>query len=144
MRKFLLSLAVLGALLLGSGGPQAQIIGPFIQATCNQIGSFSGTATTVLVQAGAAGKVIYICGYQFTSTAATTAALVYGTGATCGTGQVAVTGALNVSTTPTTDHQQYAYFSVPEIQPFQSATQNSICVTIGAAAVTGHIFFGQY
>jgi hypothetical protein len=123
---------------------RAQAIGPYVQAACSQLASFTGTATTVLAIAGAAGKVLYLCGYQFTATAATTAAVVYGTGATCGTGTTAVTGALNVATTPTTDHQQYAYFNVPQIQPFATATQNSLCVTIGTAAVTGHLFVGQY
>jgi hypothetical protein len=123
---------------------RSQAIGPYVQAACSQIASVTGTSTTVLALAGQAGKVIYLCGYQFTASSATTASVVYGTGATCGTGTTPITGALNVSTTPTMDHQQYAYFSVPQVQPFMTATQNSICVTIGTAAVIGHLFLGQY
>ena len=139
-----LTVLVLFGLALFPQKGDSQIVGPYAQAQCNALGSFSVTASTALVQAGVAGRTLYICGYQYTSTAAATASLVYGTGTTCGTGTTAITGALNVGTTPTTDHQQYAYFSVPQIQPYLTATQNSICVTTTGAAVTGHIFFGQY
>lgn len=148
IKYWLRSLVVIAAVAFGfwllPDAPDAQIVGPFVQSTCNQIINVSATASTSNVLTGTPGKVIYYCGFQMTSTAASTFSIGYSTNGTCASGVTSFTGTLNVGTTPTTDHLQYAFFNIPQIQPFLTATQNNLCFTAGAVAVSGNIYVGQY
>ena len=56
------------------------------------------TATTTQMVALVAAKSIYVCGFVINGAGATTAKLVYGTGANCATGQVSLTPAFTLAT----------------------------------------------
>lgn len=102
---------------------------------CNQV--TTGTAATQIATA-VAGKSISVCGYTVDATAAAAAfQLSYGTGATCGTGTVALTPAFagTGQGSAFTDHLPTAYVSVP-------ATAN-LCVTTSTNS-TWAIYWGQF
>src|SRR6516164_2269706 len=64
MKRFLIAVGLSIALAWMVQQPvRGQAIGPYVQAACSQLASFTGTATTVLAIAGVAGKVLYLCGY---------------------------------------------------------------------------------
>jgi hypothetical protein len=134
MKKSLLPILLTGAALL-FGGPQARaqgaIVGPAQGVFCNTLANATVVAaTTTLLQAGVAGKVMSICGWHVTSaqSAVTAFQFIYGTGATCGTGTVNVTPAFSVtSTAPATDHVDYASITIPQ--------GNSLCVVTAGSTV---------
>lgn len=140
-----LILAVVGWELITPERPaKGQIVGSYTMAVCSSLAQLNtGSTGLTRIITGAAGKVIYICGWQITNTAASgTFQLAYGTGSNCATNTNA-TPALSVGSTPTTDHQQWAFFSVPATQPITGA-QPDFCINPSVSTISGIIYFGQY
>jgi hypothetical protein len=143
MRALRLALA-LGVFWIGlvSHALADNTVGPTNQVICNQVAQSNPvTATTALLVAGITGKSIFSCGWHVTSTQATstTFQFVYGTGATCGTGQQPITPPFNItSTAPSADHISIASYQIPP--------GNNICIitvgtTIGDAVA---FYFSQF
>lgn len=118
MRKFL-SAAALGLALAGLVGDAllAQPVGPPNVIGCNKTALASGAVASIQLVASATGRTINICGFIGSATGAMTLSLVYGTGATCGTGTIPITIAHNI---PAGAFIAYgtdsAWFSVPSGQ----------------------------
>ena len=134
MKKLLFSLALILGLGLSFG--QAQV-GPTNQILCNKtaILTVAAAGTTQLV-APVAGVTVNMCGWHVTTTTtAGTFQILFGTGATCGTGTVNVTPPLAVSSTaPSADHIEYAYAS--------GATGAGLCITtVTAATIAAVVWF---
>jgi hypothetical protein len=142
MRRWLLAVAC----LLWAGPALAQTqIGPANMIICNKIAQFSGVSAITQIVAlvasgspGGVGNAIYICGWHITNTAASgTFNFSYGTGSNCGTGNVALTPALNVtSSAPSADHVDYATMVAPN--------GTALCVTPSATTLSGVVFYSQY
>lgn len=88
MKKLLLALALWPSLAWGQAG-----LTPTLLCNSTAIGSGVGTSQAV-VPSGI--KIVNICGFDVTATAAGTFQLEYGTGATCGTGTTLITAAHNI------------------------------------------------
>ena len=97
------------------------------------------TATTTQLVALNATKTIYVCGSFFTvassATTVATAQFEYGTGASCGTGTTALTGAMGTGTaTATNDGEDivipgdYTSFSIP--------VGNALCLVTAGTTVS--------
>lgn len=127
-------LLALGLWLAGSGFASAQWLGPPNAVMCNKTASFTGTGSVASLVAPTARTTVLVCGWDVTSTGATTFTFSSGTQTTnpCDTNTVAVTPALNVSTNAVVDHQGYATFS--------TAPGSGLCVNAGAAA-TGIVYY---
>lgn len=124
------------------------IVGPQIfngstwdrEFTCpsSAVVNVAAAATTQLV-ALAASQIIRVCSFVITGdTAATTATFVYGTGANCGTGQVALTGAMRM-----VDEGSLA-ISGANGSLFRTAASNALCLTAATGAVTGFVTYAIY
>ena len=102
---------------------------------CTSVYTFSGINATTQVIAPATGKLINFCGWHVTNTAgAGTFSLTFGTGATCGTGTVNITPALNVtSSAPSADHEQSAFIS--------SAQGAGLCVSPSVTTISGVLYY---
>src|SRR5271169_2824008 len=130
MRK--LALALLLALAPSLSWAQPSAIGPANPILCNAAAAFTGSGSTAAVVAAVTGKIIVICGWSLTSSAAAgTAVISYGTGATCGTLNVNITGTLNVGISAVTDHSPTAVVSTP--------ISNALCVNATNSTLTGII-----
>lgn len=127
-------LLALGLWVLGSGFASAQYLGPPNAVICNKTVSFTGTGAAVSLVAPASRTTVLICGWDVTSTAASTFAFTTGTQTTnpCDTNTVAITPTMNVSTNAVVDHQFYATFS--------SAPGSGLCVNAGTQ-ITGMIYY---
>src|SRR5580704_6040460 len=91
----------------------------------------SGTAGTTQLVALSAGKTVYVCGYNFTETnVAQTIVFEYGTGASCGTGTTALTGAFTSTTANTIVVGEYSGGTI-----FAAPTGNALCILTTGAAV---------
>jgi hypothetical protein len=98
----------------------------------------SAAATTELV-ALTASQVIRVCSFVISGdTLATTATFVYGTGANCGSGQVALTGAMRMP-----DEGSIA-LSAENGSLFRTASANALCLTAATGAVTGFVTYAKY
>lgn len=135
------------------GTPLLAQVGPPNQVQCNNIAYASALAAAGTVAlttpvnyasspagglVGIAGKSIYICGWHATG-AAGGFQIVTGTGATCGTGTIALTPAFSVTTTaPSQDHIDYATLSVP--------AGNNVCLTTTGTVTTFSfgLWYGQF
>jgi hypothetical protein len=85
--------------------------------------AISATASAQLV-ALQSGQVVYVCGFNYTSTGTNpTTKFVYGTGAVCATGQVALTGTY----APTAGS---AVMKPWDGTGFQTAAGNALCLVI--------------
>lgn len=106
-----------------------------------QSAPYSGTnAQTVKVITGQAKAPVIVTQYALTATAAGTVAIVYGTGTTCGTNTVSITGALNVSSTSGPAQAGNGGGALAVVPP-----GNDVCVTsTGTAVFGGHISYLQY
>ena len=110
------------------------------QFTCpnTAVINVAAAATTQLV-ALAASQIIRVCGFTITAdTAATTATFVYGTGANCGTGTTAITGAMRMQ-----DEGNISQVS-GNGSVFRTASANALCLTTATGAVTGFVTYAQY
>ena len=141
MKKLLLALALalLPSLAWGQGAGGQQI-------TCGKTAQgSSGAATTLIVPAVTPnpapypGQIIALCGWDVTSTGAATVQLVYGTGATCGTGTVAITAAHNFGANSGISSTNRGY-STPATNPAQG-----LCVVVtGTGPVQWTVYYAQY
>jgi hypothetical protein len=136
MRK--LGLALISILALGLGisvwGPPAHtenVVGPTNLIICNKVVAVNVvTAATTSVVAGVTGQNISICGWQVTSNQTTSTQFQFTQGTQGGpcTSPTNITGNMYLtSNAPSSDHQQYAYYSLP-----QGA---QLCVTSTGATV---------
>lgn len=87
MKRFALTLFALLALCVGA---QAQGVGPQ-QVLCNKTNPQALNPGTGVGIAAVAGQAITFCGFEATATAAATFQILFGTGASCGTGTQTVT-----------------------------------------------------
>jgi hypothetical protein len=112
-------------------------VGPPNQVICNNSAVFTGTGATASVTTPNANQRVYLCGWHITNTAASGSFTIsYGTGSNCGTGTVAVTPALSVtSTAPSSDHIEYAIVSTP--------LNGELCVNATITTVTGVLWYYQ-
>ncbi len=101
-----------------------------------------GTATTTQLVALLTGHAIFVCGYNFTlAGAGSTALLEYGTGAACGTGTTALTGAMEGGAAGAPDAIDsggggYSVASTP--------ASNALCMlTAGTVSARGILTFVQ-
>lgn len=98
----------------------------------------AAAATTQLI-ALASSQIIRVCSFVITGdTAATTATFVYGTGANCATGQVALTGAMRM-----VDEGGISSTGMNG-SLFRSIASNALCLTAATGAVTGFVTYAQY
>jgi hypothetical protein len=108
--------------------------------TCPSSATVSVTAAaTTQIVALSASTIVRVCSFTITGSGAGTAATwVYGTGANCGTGQVALTGAMlmpangNIVATGMNGSL------------FRGAAGNALCLTAATGNVTGFVTFAQY
>lgn len=142
MRIIIALLALLWAgSALGQGAGSQQV-------TCGQWAQAAVAAGTTQLIAGVPavtnsagqitqqGKTISICGFVFSSTGTATGQLVTGTGANCGTGQVAVSSVWNVSAnSPTGMSNSIATVSLPQ--------GNALCATIGTTTTNVQVIYSQ-
>jgi hypothetical protein len=110
------------------------------QFTCasSAVVNVTAAATTQIV-ALSASTVIRVCSFTITGSAAATAATwVYGTGANCGTGQVAITGAMLMPANgPVSATGMNGSL-------FRGAAANALCLTAATGNVTGFVTYAQY
>ena len=93
----------------------------------------SAAATVAISNHSSTAGVIYVCGWHLLSTGGTSL-LSYGTGTTCGTGGVNLTGALAAADTVTQHSDGSELFKIPP--------GNDLCVTGGtSAAGTGWVTY---
>lgn len=142
MKKLSAALAFILWLACAAPAPAENTVGPAQQVLCNKTAIASVvSATTTLLITGISNQSIFGCGWHVTSALATTTTFqfVYGTGATCGTGQVALTPPFNItSAAPSADHISLANYQVP--------AGNNVCVITGAGT-TGDavvIYYSQF
>lgn len=99
------------------------------------------SATTTQLVALASGQQVYVCNWNFTiNSSATTAAAVafeYGTGASCGTGTTALTGAMGTENTAT--GPGILLVNGPSAgTSFSTPIGNALCVVTTGTAVALH------
>lgn len=92
MNKLLASLLILLLSLVPVGAQQSV----FVPATTNSIPITITTATTTLLVTGISGKSIYVTAVDVIAAGTGNIQFIAGTGATCGTGTVNVTGNYNL------------------------------------------------
>lgn len=139
MRKLLAVLLLWPSLAWGQGVGGQQI-------TCNKtaVGS-SGAATTQVVAPitnpnQTAGEIIAVCGFDASAGAAAgTFQLIYGTGATCGTGTVTLTGVMNLTINGTISSTA-RNVSTPATQP----AQGLCAVVTGTGPVSWTVYYAQF
>ena len=102
---------------------------------CGQSVAITGnTAATASLVAPVAGKRIYVCAFTLTAAGTTTATLQSGTGSTCGTGTVNLTGALALG----------ANQSAPFTGVIAGINDGRLCwVNSGAVQVSGVLSYTQ-
>jgi len=137
-RAFQLALVLLLCWLVWGQDKSTAQIGNPNSVLCNNSATFTGTGAQAAVATAGTSQRLYFCGWHITNTAATGAfAISYGTGTNCGTGNVAITPTLSVtSTAPSADHIEYASISTPPA--------GELCVNATVTTVTGLLFYGAY
>lgn len=96
-------------------------------------------AATTQIVALSASTVIRVCSFVLTAdTAATTATFVYGTGANCGTGTTAITGAMRLQDEGNISHTGGSGSAL------RGLAANALCLTAATGAVTGFVTYAQY
>jgi hypothetical protein len=123
---------------------QAQM-GPPNPTLCNQTATFSGVATNTQLVAAVTGKIIYVCGWHITNSAASgTFLFTTGQGVLCATNTVNVTPALTVtSTAPSSDHIEFAAWSAP-LTSTNPPVPSAVCVTPSVTTISGVLYYSQY
>jgi hypothetical protein len=130
------------AAFLGVFAPKDEVraqIGPPNQVQCNNQAILEvGFTGSIVLQAGVPGKVIFVCGWHVTNTAAAgTFAIQTGTGALCGTNTKKLTPTSSVtSSAPSGDHVEFAHYS--------GAAGADLCATVSAVTITVLIWYGQF
>jgi hypothetical protein len=122
------------AFLLVHSGAHAQTLSQ------QQSAAYSATnAQTIKVATGRSTATIYVMQYLLSASAAGTVQIEYGTGSTCGTGTVNITGALQIAAGGNVQagNGGGTLFVVPP--------GNDVCIaSTGTASFAGHISFLQY
>jgi hypothetical protein len=139
------ALAMLVAAALFSGTRADPVYQSQIVA-CTHAATFSSAAGTVQLVAGlgtlssGAQPQIYVCGWSYVATGASTLQLEYGTGATCGSGTQTITPAFSLAANGVmVDHQPY----YEGVTPVPSA--DNLCVVIGGTGpATGIVYYTQF
>lgn len=104
----------------------------------NQAAFSLAAATDVVIVAGTASKKTYICHIDFAASAAGTFTVQQGTGATCGTGTAAITGAMPSITS-------FAMNYTPQAALHTTTNANDTCLHAGGAAtVGGFVTYAQF
>lgn len=92
-------------------------------------------------------KVIYVCGYSFTSssTTANTLKLVYGTGSNCATGQTAMTPGTVLQAATSTGPVGKVIPPTGDVNGLKTAASNALCVLTNAAqAAQVEVWYTQF
>lgn len=111
---------------------------PPIMCTSRVVYDASTNGATELVPL-AAGKQIYVCGYNILAAGTATVALKYGTGTACATNGVNLTPAYSLTT------QVGVADSSPFFRGLVTPAGNALClVTSAGVAVQAVVFYGQY
>lgn len=143
MRALRLSLlCIAGLALAGLALPQEA---PAQPAQCGRTATGASAAATTQLVAGVQGQSIHLCGWDVTATAAATFQLVAGSGATCGTGTVNVTGAHALSTNNvfTSSGATPGRYSTPNV--VAPATPLNVCIIVtGTGPVQWTVFYTQF
>lgn len=97
------------------------------------------SATTTQLVALSAGKIVYVCGLSMTiapsGTSADTATFEYGTGASCGTGTTALTGAFGAGDLTTAAPPLFVTLGAPGTA-FSTAAGNALCIVSAGTTVS--------
>ena len=144
MNRLATLLGLLGLLWVGPA-PAQGIVGPPPGVLCNQTATFSGVSVNTQLIPAVTGKVIFICGWHVTNTAASgTFQFTTGQGAVCATNTITVTPALTVSSTaPSADHVDYASWTAP-LTSTTPPVPSAVCVNPSVATISGLVYFSQY
>ena len=141
----ILACVLAAAFLLIPGRPQAaQGYGPVAPnqmfACTNSVIYDASTSGATLLVTGTATQTIYVCGYVFWSSGTANVDLVYGTGATCGTGTTKITPAFQMTAqTGIVDHLP-VYTGLAAV-PFS----NNLCINSSAGvAVQAIVYYAQF
>lgn len=139
MKKLLLILALWPSLAWGQGVGGQQI-------TCNKTATgSSGAATTQIVAPvtnpnATAGEIIAVCGFDVSAGAAAGSfQLIYGTGATCGTGTINFTGVINLTINGSVS-STWRNMSTPATNP----AQGLCAVVTGTGPVSWTVYYAQF
>lgn len=139
MRKSIFA-AVAGLALAGLAGDAllAQPVGPPNEIWCNRTSFGSGGPGTTPAVTGVTGRTTNICGFLISATAAATVFILTGTGATCGTGSVSITGNHAIPAGAFINFATgNAWYSTP--------AGNNVCLTIGGTGpIQFTIFYSQF
>lgn len=100
----------------------------------------ASTSGATLLVTGTATQTIYVCGYVFWSNGTANVNLVYGTGATCGTGTTKITPAFQMGAqTGIVDHLP-VYTGLAAVP-----SSNNLCINSSAAvAVQAIVYYTQF
>lgn len=127
-----------GLLIGGLATGTTQVLKGFAACDTSAVISVAASTTAVVISSGPSR--MRICAFTLTSdTAAGTAQLIYGTGTTCGTGTVNLTGAYHLGT----DRSIAIGSGIGELLSTPGISQD-LCVVTGAGAVTGHISYAKF
>lgn len=140
MRKLLAALGILCA-LLWTPHVQAQGVSPNQMFGCNQSAFYdNNTSGSTLLVTGVATKGIYVCGWNIWSGGTVSVKLVYGTGATCGSGTTAITPAFQFTAqTGDVDHLP-VYTGITPVP-----VSNNLCINASSGvAVQAVVYFTQF
>lgn len=110
-----------------------------ILTPCDQSAVISGaTAATAAIAAASTGKRVVVCGFTVTGGGATSFKLVYGTGATCGTGTADLTGAMELG-----DNTSIGFGD--GLSTIRTPVSQALCwVNSAAVQISGVVSYGQY
>lgn len=134
---------VLFVLMVGGAVAGFLTVPPVVQAQasglCDQTASISqGSGTSVVIVGKMTGFATYVCGFVVSAdTVATTAQFRTGTGTTCGTGTLNLTGAMRMC-----DECNISYGGHSSVV-FQAPLDTDFCLTTATGAVTGFVNFGR-
>lgn len=106
--------------------------------TCPSTAVVNVNNTTTELVALTSTQIIRVCSFVITSSLAGTASFVYGTGTNCGTGQIAITGAMTMAiATP-------IQISAANGSVMRTIASNALCLTAGTGTVTGFITYAKF
>ena len=137
-----IGLALLGMVRFAVAQPHVAT-NPDLATLCNQAVIYDTAANgATLLVTGITGEQIYVCGFTFWSAGTTNVDLVYGTGATCGTGTQQVTPAFRFTAQSGIVDHPVIYQG---LTPAPSA--NNLCINSSATpavAVEAIIYYTQF
>lgn len=115
------------------------VVRPPVLCESSAVIDVSAGATDELV-ALTAGQTIYVCSFSISGdTAATTAQFKYGTGTTCGTGTVNLTGVMRLA-----DEGNISLSAGAGGTLFRTIAANALCLAATTGAVTGFVSYSKF